>query len=111
MTVSPQAVRASYDVQTDVINAANAVLGVLELIAEAPCSESTERDVHRALSATEACLAELDLSRAELIDGASANGTGPPEPPPWMPPECNDAQSRGYGVVLPLRTRRSRQCG
>jgi hypothetical protein len=52
MTVSPQAVRASYDVQTDVINAANAVLGVLELIAEAPCSESTERDVHRALSAT-----------------------------------------------------------
>jgi hypothetical protein len=111
MTSSPQAVRACYGVQTDVINAANAVLGALELIAEAPCSESTGRDVHRALRGAEACLAELDLSRAELIEGAAAKDTDPPERPPWIPQACKDTSSTGFGVVLPLRTRRSRPCG
>jgi hypothetical protein len=69
MTACPSAapVRPVGDAQ-ELIAAANAVFGVLELIAETPCTDETQQHVLGATRAASAGLQELGLAREDLLD-------------------------------------------
>jgi hypothetical protein len=77
--------------------AANAVFGVLELIAETPCSHETEQNVLAATHAANAQLEALGLTRENLLDPQirreRTGGTRSPRP----------------GTVIDMVARRSQQ--
>jgi hypothetical protein len=84
------------------IAAANTVFGALELIAEMPCNHDTQQNVLGATRAAHARLAELGLTREELLaPGARA--------------EIRTARWAGShpraGRVIHLSARRSAQSG
>jgi hypothetical protein len=54
--------------ERELIAAANAVFGALELIAETPCRQETQRHVRAATDAANAKLEELGLTREDLLD-------------------------------------------
>jgi hypothetical protein len=51
----------------ELVAAANAVFGVLELIAETPCSEETAQNVFEATHAAHMRLRDLGLTRKDLL--------------------------------------------
>jgi hypothetical protein len=83
MAPSSQAALSPRVADAEVISAATAVFGLLDVISETPSSPSTERNIELARRGAKTRLAELGLNRSDL---AAANGlqsqcgTGPP---PW----------------------------
>jgi type VI protein secretion system component VasF len=79
----------------DLIAAANALFGALELIGETPCEAETRREVVAATRAVHAHVAQAGLSREDLLH-----------------PRVRTARvQRPPGAVIPLGPRRSKQPG
>lgn len=64
MAPSPSAANAE---ESELIAAASAVFGALELIGEMPCSHETQQNVLLATRAAHASLAEVGLVREDLL--------------------------------------------
>jgi hypothetical protein len=79
----------------ELIAAANALFGALEVIGETPCGTETRREVLAATRAVHAHLAGTGLSREDLLHPRVR--TARPERPP--------------GAVIPLGSRRSQWPG
>jgi hypothetical protein len=79
MTACPSAAPVSpvSDAQ-ELIAAAQAVFGVLELIAETPCTHETHQHVLGATHAASARLLELGVAREDLLDPARHHGRARP---------------------------------
>ncbi len=101
MASSPQRRAANYRVSSEAIGAAQVLFGALELIAETPCSQTTERDLRDARQGARECLAELGLSPDDLLE------TVCPAPALLNPPSCGVTYPRDQGEVVPLRAHRS----
>lgn len=72
--------------EQELIAAANALFGALELIAETPCSHDTQQNVLVATRAAHARLAEFGLTREDLVHprmrGEQARRAGRADRPP-----------------------------
>jgi hypothetical protein len=78
MAPSPSAVRSRpQGEEQELIAAANAVFGVLELIAETPCSQETEQHVFAATQAANAQLQALGLTCEGLLNPQIYRERGP----------------------------------
>lgn len=101
MAPSPSAAPTGADVEeSELVAAANAVFGALELIGEMPCSHETQQNVLLATRAAHARLAEFGLVREDLLHAqarAEAGGGRQPERHPRS------------GSVVDLLARRSEQ--
>jgi hypothetical protein len=67
MASSPSAARTRPDVDADVLSAASAVFGALEVIAETTCSEATQRELDLAARDAHGCLSQLGATRSDLV--------------------------------------------
>jgi hypothetical protein len=92
MASDPSTVRTYQLIDSNVISAASAVFGALEVITETDCNDTTRRNIEAATEGAARCLAQLGLDRSDLVAGpwhAPALARGGPPPP--------------GGTVVPLR--------
>jgi hypothetical protein len=91
-------------VEPEVMLAASAMFGALEIIGDSSCDAATEQRVEEATAGAEACLARLGLTREELRT-TRYDILQPPAQPPWARPPFIGPS----GNVVPLgRTRQVR---
>jgi hypothetical protein len=83
--------------EQELFAAANAVFGVLEMIVETPCSHDTQQNVLVATHAAHGRLAELGLTRTDLMRSQAWGGQPRCVETPELPPRA------GRVIRLPAR--------
>ncbi len=108
MASNPQTASMLCSSEAEVMSAASAIFGALELIGETSCSESAKRNVEVAEYAVHAGLAELGLTQADLLQAADRDRLRRIDRVPGSVPITPHASQPAGGIVVPLRPRRPR---
>jgi hypothetical protein len=105
MAGNPSTVRTYQLIDSNVISAASAVFGALEVITETDCNDTTRRNIEAATEGAERCLAQLGLDRSADL------AAGPWDAPPFArggpPPPGGTVVRLRHGLSAPARSTRA----